>query len=399
MRILLVHNRYQLAGGEDVVFEAEARLLRRHGHDVHEHVEDNDTIDPSRRLRLALDTIWSSSRRTALQSIARANAIELVHFHNTFPLISPAAYGGCREAGAAIVQTLHNYRLLCPSATLFRDGRPCEDCVGRVLPWPGVAHACYRGSRMQTAAAAAMLTAHRLRGTWAHDVDLYLALTRFARERFIAGGLPADRIRVKPNFLPDDPGGARADGGDFLFVGRLDQSKGVETLVRAWASMPSPPPLRIAGDGPLAEIVRAAAAASPSVTYLGALPRAEVQAEMRAARALIFPSLWYEGMPMTILEAFACGLPVIASRRGSLEELVDDGRTGLTVAPGDPAALAAAVAWASQNPERLAEMGRAARREFEDHYRAEANYPLLMDAYETALRRRNDSPVSPRTAT
>jgi hypothetical protein len=196
MRQLLVHNRYQQPGGEDAVFEAEAALLQRHGHDVEQWVEDNREIPTTPTARLAAHTVWSSPAVRRLEAILHRTRPEVVHFHNTFPLISPAAYVTCRRQGVPVVQTLHNYRLICPNAMLFRDGHPCEECVGRVVPWPGVVHACYRGSRAQTAVAAAMLATHRVRGTWTRDVDVYVALTQFARGKFLRGGLPETRIVV-----------------------------------------------------------------------------------------------------------------------------------------------------------------------------------------------------------
>lgn len=387
MRILLVHNRYQQPGGEDVVFQAEAGLLRSHGHEVEEWVEDNRDIEGIPRVGLALRTVWSLPAARRLSAILDRHRPDVAHFHNTFPLISPAAYAICQRRGVPVVQTLHNYRLVCPNAMLFRAGRPCEDCLGRVVAWPGVVHACYRGSRAQSAVTATMLAVHRLRGTWRHDVDLYIALTEFARRKFLAGGLPEERIVVKPNFvtLKGRPAGPPAEG--FLFAGRLSEEKGVRALLEAWRSLPSTILLRVAGTGPLAPLVERAARELPNVHYLGGLSHDELLGELAAAQALVFPSEWYEGLPMVILEAFACGRPVLAARRGAAEEIVAEGLTGSLWEPGDPANLATLVRRAAAQPERLVAMGTNARREYEQRYSAEANYRQLIEIYRRARQR------------
>ncbi|MGH2533359.1 MAG: glycosyltransferase family 4 protein [Thermomicrobiales bacterium] len=385
MRVLLVHNRYQYAGGEDAVFAAEGALLRQHGHEVVEYVDDNDRIDGINHLRLAVDTIWSRDAHARLRALIRERRPQVAHFHNTFPLISPAAYAACQAEGVAVVQTLHNYRLICPAANLFRDGRVCEDCLGRPLPWPGVRHACYRGSRAQTAVAAAMLTTHRLRRTWQRDVDLYIALTEFSRQKLIAGGLPPEKCVVKPNFIEPDPGAKMTAGDFFLFVGRLTVDKGVRTLLQAWRSGLPPTRLHIAGDGPLVATVEEATVAT-GIHFWGRIPQSAVLDQMHGARALVFPSEWYESFPVTIVEAFACGLPVIAARLGAMPEIVDDGRTGILFTPGDAKDLAAKVAWAWDHPTELSRMGVEARREYEAKYTAEANYGLLKNIYARTIR-------------
>jgi len=386
VHVLLAHNRYQRPGGEDVVFEAETALLRAHGHQVSHYIEDNSEIGYLNRPSVALGTIWSPRARRRLRRLLAENKPELVHFHNTFPLISPAAYVTCREAGIPVVQTLHNYRLICPNGLLFRDGHPCEDCVSRVAAaWPGVLHACYRNSRPQSAVVAAMLAVHRLRRTWSRDVSLYIALTDFARNKFIAGGLPAAKIVVKPNFVTPDPGAAPAEKACFLFVGRLSEEKGIRTLLRAWARWDSRIPLRIVGSGPLEGLVRSAAGASDRIRYLGQLERAAVFQQMRSAHALVFPSQWYEALPVTLLEAFACGLPVIAADLGAAREIVRHGQTGLLFPAGDDHGLEQQLSWAGRHLDALGPMGVAARQEYEAKYTAESNYRRLLEIYHLAI--------------
>ena len=390
MRILSVHNRYQEPGGEDTVFEAEASLLESRGHDVQRLEFDNHEIDAGASLvarsHLAIRTIWSRTGSERVVAAVREGEVDLVHFHNTFPLVSPAAYAACQHLGVPVVQTLHNYRMLCPDAYLFRDGQPCGQCVGKAIPWPGVTHACYHDSRPQTAVIATMLAAHRLRGTWRNDIDRYIVLTEFARQKFVVGGSPPEKLVVKPNFVATESGTYRPlPRSPFLFAGRLAPQKGITTLLAAWERLPCPPPLRIIGTGPLDAQVTETAAAQPSIQPMGRRPRADVLDKMRTARALVFPSEWYEGFPMTICEAFACGTPVIGSRLGAMAEIINDGQTGLLFTPGDADDLAAKVRWAWEHPEEMRRMGEAARREYEEKYTPERNFEMLMDIYHQAI--------------
>jgi len=392
MRILLVHNYYQQPGGEDVVFAAEEALLSRNGHEVIRYTEDNRRIDGMDRLSAAVATIWSVPTKDRLRALLREARPDVAHFHNIFPLISPSAYSACREAGVPVVQTLHNYRLLCPTATFFREGRICEDCLHKTPPWPGALHGCYRKSASQTALVGAMLTVHRWLKTWDRQVDLYVALTEFSREKFIQGGFPGNKIAVKPNFVAPDPG-PRTDGGDYaLFVGRIAEEKGVRTLLRAWRSLRDIP-LKVVGDGPLGEEMRAFIDAEKlaTVEFLGARPHEEVVARIKGAQFLIFPSEWYETFGRVVIEAFACGVPVLASRLGAMTEIVEDGSTGLLFHPGDPEDLAAKVRWASENSAAMRSMGKSARKEYEEKYTPDGNYRLLLDVYRRAMQGTDNS--------
>jgi len=387
--VLLVHNRYQQAGGEDVVFEAEARLLADRGHRVAQFVVDNAAIpvdrSPIQAIRLAVETTWSFRAAARMRRMIQRFRPDVVHAHNTFPLISPSIHAAAHGPGIGTVQTLHNYRLICPAATLFRDGHVCHDCIGQAIPWPSVRHECYRDSATQSLAVATMLTIHRARGTWTRDVDVIVVLTEFARQQLVAGGLPPDRLVVKPNFLAPDPGPGAGRGDQFLFVGRLDALKGIGTLLEAWGSLAIP--LRIVGDGPLRPEVEAAAAGSPHITYLGRLDRQGVIDELRTARAIIFPSIWYEGLPMTIIEAFACATPVIASNLGGMSEMISDGSTGLLADPGDAVRLAELVRWSSGNTAALDAIGAAGRSRYIKLYTADRHYDAVMAIYSRARSR------------
>lgn len=395
LSVLVVHNFYREPGGEDQVFEAETALLERHGHRVVRYTRHNDHVREGSPLSLATATVWNRETHRELRELLRHERPTVAHFHNTLPLVSPAAYYACRAEGVPVVQTLHNYRLVCPKATLLREGRVCEDCVGRAFPWPAVRHACYRDNRGATAAVAAMLLTHRAAGTYRRAVDRYIALTEFARSKLVEGGLPADRIVVKPNFLQES-GEFRRESGDFaLYVGRLASEKGVDVMLRAWRRLDGGPALRIVGDGPLADEVADAAASLPNVEWLGRRPHDEVLELMRRAAFLVFPSVWYEGFPMTLVEAFSCGLPIVTSRLGSMEEIVDDRDTGLHFTPGDDEELAERARWLWERPEVRSGMEEAARGTFERRYSAEVNYRLLLDVYEEVLRDR-ELPEAPR---
>lgn len=386
-RILVVHNAYQYRGGEDTVVEAEAALLLSRGHEVDTWLRSNDEVREMSLPVLASGTLWSGRTTRELADRVRRSRPDVIHVHNTFPLISPSLYWAAARAGVPVVQTLHNFRLLCPQAMFLRQGRICEDCLGHA-PWRGVARRCYRGSMPQSALLAGMLELHRALGTYTRKVSRFIALNGFCRDKFIQGGLPAGKIAVKPNFVAwedtrvPEPGSARERAG-FLFVGRLSGEKGVAVLARAFAELTGAD-LRVAGTGPEAERLQGLAGA----TLLGALPGEAVRAEMDRALALVMPSICYENFPRTLVEAYACGLPVIASRLGAMAELVRDGETGLLFEPGDAADLAAKMRWAQAHPEIMAAMGQAARAEYEAKYTPEINYRQLMAIYEAAIRDR-----------
>jgi glycosyltransferase involved in cell wall biosynthesis len=387
MKILAVHNRYQLPGGEDQVFVDETALLEARDQRVLRYEVHNDQVKQLKRLALVKDTVWNSSAYRELGALIRRERPDVVHFHNTLPLISPAGYYAARAEGVPVIQTLHNYRLLCPVALLFRDGRVCEDCMGKSVPWPGVFHGCYRGSRAASGVIATMLSVHRAFRTWTEMVDLYIALTEFARNKFIEGGLPAEKIVVKPNFVAPDPGRGQGGGGYALFVGRLAPEKGTGTMLAAWEQLGTRIPLKIVGDGPLRDRVVGAARQS-NVQWLGHRPVSDVHALLGKADMLVFPSEWYETFGRVAAEAFAAGTPVIAADIGAVAELVEHGRTGLKFRPGDPEDLVAQVEWALSHPVELLSMREEARAEFEAKYTAERNYRALMEIYEAALERK-----------
>jgi len=391
-RILSVYNRYLTRGGEDEIFDSELALLRRHDQVVIPVTESVSQPHSLRQLvRSGTDVVWSRQWHKRFLRLMHESKPDIVHIHNTFPVMSPSVCYAARKAGAAVVHTLHNYRLVCPNAICFRNGHPCQDCLGRATPWPGILHACYRDSRLESAGVAAMLTAHRILKTWERQVDAYIALTQFERSVLIRGGLPAERVYVKPNFVYPDPGPRERDGDFCLFVGRLATHKGFPTLVRAWKHL-SGIPLRVVGTPTSAteeRNVSASTAVSSDIELLGMVSRDQVFDLMKGARLLVFPSECYETFGLTIVEAFACGVPVIVSRLGAMADLVEDGLTGLHFTPGDSDDLAKKVKWAWTQREQMAIMGREARREYESKYNAEVNYEMLLDIYARARKHRD----------
>jgi len=380
-RVLVVHNAYQQRGGEDSVVADEIALLRARGHAVESYARSNDEIADMSRFALAGQTLWSRRTTHDLVGAIQNFRPDVIHVHNTFPLISPSLYWAAERAGVPVVQTLHNFRLLCPQAMLLRDGRVCEDCVGR-LPWRGALRACYRDSVAQSAALTGMLALHRAIGTWRHKVTRYVALNEFCRRKFIEGGLPAERIAVKANFvdLPAPEGGPR---NGVLFVGRLSAEKGIHVLADAARLAPALD-IDVIGAGP----DEAPLLGLPNVHRHGFRDAAGVRGAMARAAWLVMPSIWYENFPRTLVEAYAAGLPVVASRLGALADLVRDGETGLLFTPDDAADLAARLHWAAAHPAEMARMGQAARAEYETHYTADINYRQLLAIYYEAIKAR-----------
>jgi exopolysaccharide biosynthesis WecB/TagA/CpsF family protein len=389
MKVLIIHNEYLNRGGEDSVVAAEIDLLQAAGHRIIRYTRSNSEITPQsliQKATLAANSIWSVKGSRALQEVIRRERPDIAHFHNTFPLISPSAYSTCHDAGIPVVQTLHNYRLICPAGNLFREGSPCEECIGKRSAWPGVVHGCYRGSRATTGVVAAMLTIHRELGTWRDRVDCFIAPSEFARRQFIEGGLPSQKLFVKPHFIHPDPGYRSAQSEFAIYAGRLSEEKGLEELLKAWKLAGVTIPLRIVGDGPLRkrlEVERDRLGLA-NVHFDGQLDHPRVLDALKRAHFLVLPSKCYETFSMVIAEAAACGVPVIATRHGAIAEIVDDGRTGLLFGPADAGDLASKIEWAFRHPASLAELGQAARAKFVSKYTAERNLPQLMAVYERA---------------
>ena len=381
MRVLVLHNRYRESGGEDAVVAAEGKMLAEHGHVYRLFQVDNDSIrGPVATLATALRVHYSRPSRRRVAAELEAFAPDVVHVHNFFPLLSPSVYDACRDAGVPVVQTLHNYRPICPSAYLLKDGRIWEVCVGGSA-YRAVPHRLYRGSLVGTLSVARMIEYHKRRRTWHRKVDRFIALTAFVRDKFVEAGFPAERIEIKPNFTADPGERGPAGAGEYaLFVGRLSPEKGLATLLDAWRDVDFP--LRVAGDGPLAARVRAAA--PPGVQILGRLDAAEVGRQMDGARFVVVPSEWFETFGMVVIEAFARGRPVLASRIGGMAELIDEGVNGHAFEAGSRRGLVEAAARLAAHPDRCALMGRAARETYLRRFTPTINHRRLIEIYRGA---------------
>jgi glycosyltransferase involved in cell wall biosynthesis len=386
-KVLVVHNRYRsrFVSGENRMVEQEVELLRRAGDTVVPYVRESDEIadfGSGARAWLPARVVWSPQDRRALTRLVARERPDIAHVHNTFPLISPSAIHALASLGIPTVMTLHNFRLFCANGLLFRDGRPCEECLGS-SPLPGVVHGCYRGSRAATAPIALSTTAHRWLGTW-NRVASFVTLSSFAREKVIAGGLPPARVVVKPNFVQPPSRVREGPGAQYVFLGRLTPEKGADVLVSAWSAELGR--LLVAGDGPERRgLEQQARAHGGTVRFLGSLSPQECGELLRSARALVVPSRAYEGFPVAVVEAYAHGVPVIAPAHGAFPEVVEDGVTGLLFRAGDAADLRARMRTLA-DPQRSLEMGAAARHAYETRYTPERNLRALHAIYGRAMR-------------
>jgi len=377
MRILVLHSRYLsgAASGENRVVDDEVRLLREAGDDA--RLWAPMMSREWRPSRAGFNAVWSQRASEQVRALIAERPPDVVHCHNLFPMLSPAVLRVAEAKGVPVVMTLHNYRLLCLPATLLRDGRICEACLGR-LPWRGVSYGCYRGSHLASAALATSLSVHRALRTF-DRVKIFLAVSDFVRSKHLEAGLPAARLRVKPNFAW--PAARRNGSGDyFLFLGRLSPEKGMDTLLRAWRDARAS--LVVVGDGP--EGPRLRPRAPRGVEFRGSVDPQDVSPLLARARALLVPSRSYDGAPRAILEAFAAGVPVIASDIGGLPELVEDGLSGLLVTPDDPTAWSGAVERLMDDAESE-RLGEGAWRSWRDRYSPERGLAELEAAYRAAL--------------
>lgn len=393
MRILSVHNNYKLRSGEEESRDLETTILREKGHQVDIYEESNIHLNPEAvPLNMVIRTVWSQSSYKQVRQRLQKKKYDILHVHNFFPQISPSVYYAARAENVPIVQTLQNFRLLCPSGFLFRDGKVCEQCLGKAVAWNSLLHGCYRDNRLATFPVAAMLAFHRAIGTWQRKVDRYIALTEYDRQKFMKGGIPGGKIHVKPNFVYPDPLPGEGSGDYAIFVGRLSPEKGVDTLLEAWQSLGKTIPLKIVGDGPLASDVAAAVARLPQVEWLGFKPMQEIYPLIGEAKFLLFPSKWNETFSRVAAEALAKGTPVIAAAGVSeMAGLVAPGKTGLHFAPGDAEDLVRKVRWMVNHPDSLSKMRKQARKAYLDQYAGQINYELLMEVYGAAQRKTVES--------
>lgn len=386
MKVLILHNIYQHAGGEDAMVLSESRMLRKGGHEVHvEYVQNREIIGVRKKVDVFIESKFSAARSKWAENLVAEHNADVVHVHNFWPLLTTGVHHGAAKAGAAVVQTLHNFRLICSNGLLLRDGKICEKCLTSTRAW-GVLNRCYRNSLVGSLAVSRMQAYALHQNNLVKNVNKFIALTEFGKSRFVAGGLPAEKIVVKANSisLPETDSSEDRSGG--LYVGRLSQEKGVNVLLEAARRCPEFK-ITIVGEGPLR--VELEASAPSNVTFTGALPSESVGSLMRKARCLIMPSIWYEGFPVTLLEAYASGLPVVGSDVGALSELILPGKTGFLFPPGNSDELAKLMRQASKSAAVFVQMGDAAVIQYRTRYGQEENLKILEKIYDDALREVN----------
>ena len=401
MRVLVLHNRYRQSGGEDGVARSEAETLRAHGIEAVEEAFDNEAGSAwrgTRTVQLACAAAWSHESSRRVRRICAEFQPDVAHVHNFWMRLSPSVHRACQDAGVPTVQTLHNFRLLCTNALFLRNGKICEDCLGKT-PWRGVVRRCYRDSFLASAAVARMIVSNRGRDTWRRDVDAFIALTEHSRAKFIAGGLPAARIFVKPNFVedPGQPASAPSASDVVLYAGRLSKEKGVAALLSAWAgaALGRHGRLVIAGDGPERATLEDQASllelAPPEVTFAGYQPAPKLHALIEGARAVVVPSIWYETFGRVVIETFCHARPAVVSDIGAIGELVHHGGTGLKFPPGDAAALGEALRTILGDDGLADRLGGDARAEYLAKYTPERNFEMLMRIYRLAIERKGNA--------
>lgn len=388
MRILIAHNFYQVPGGEDAVARSEAAMLKSFGEDVVTYERHNNEIEkfsPVKKIAHFLSLAHNKYSYRNLREVLRKHRPDVAHFHNIYYLLTPSVYQACRDEGVPVVQSLHNYRMICSNGLLFRDGHVCEDCLTKNV-WEGVKHRCFRDSAIMTLLMATTIDRLWKRGVWIDGVDRYIVASQFTRRKYVDQGIPLDKIVYKPHFIDPAPERRDKDAGYVLYLGRLSQEKGVDVLLNAWNSLVDIP-LKIAGTGPMEALLKnmVVDGGQKHVEFLGLLDQAKCQDLLREATLIVIPSVCYENFPRVVVEAFACGVPVIASGLGSLQELVEHSETGLLFEPGNANSLALAVRLCFENRLLVTRMKENARRVFEERYSARANYDQLMRIYQDVI--------------
>jgi len=386
MRILLAHNFYKNRGGEYSVYQNEARLLEEMGHDVFRFEKDNISIDNmslSEKVSLLWKTTWNAAIIEELRNVIRKIEPDLLHVHNFFPLMTPAIYKASKLENVPVVQTLHNFRILCANGSFLRNNEPCEKCL-EGSNFNAIRYKCYRNSYLQSFAIERMISTHQNRNTWNRLVDTFICFTEFSKSKFVQAGIEADKIKIKPNFLPLVPSSESTSEGPIIFIGRFESAKGAETLLKASIKLPHLK-FEVIGD----ELISIQKSRYQNINFNGRLPHDELINKLQKSSLLVFPSLCYEGMPMSIIEAFACSVPVIASNLGNMPNMVKDAYNGLLFETGNSDELAQKIEGLMSDKEQLRKMSDNCRQNFEERYTAESNYKILMKIYEETLQKQH----------
>ncbi len=387
MRILIAHNRYQQPGGEDAVVKTEFNLLKDFGEEVRLYERTNDEINHYsvvQKINFLWNMGWSEDSYNDIRRVLKEFSPEVVHFHNIFFTLTPSVYQACRDEDIPVVQSLHNFRLLCSNGLFFRNNKVCEECLDHKNLWRGVYYGCYRNSRLMTALMVRMLKDHWDKRTWLDQINLYIAFTEFSRCKYITAGIPPEKIAVKPHVNPNHSSWENSDKGYALFVGRLAPEKGVKVLLEAWKKRPLLP-LKIVGDGPLATELKKEAQNIKQVEFLGFVSQDRCGDYMKGAKFLLIPSLCYENFTRVVAESYSYGIPVLASSLGGFPEVVLDKETGLLFRPGDADDLLTKIEWFLSHENYRSSMQQNIRKVYATTYGARKNYETLMDIYKKAI--------------
>jgi glycosyltransferase involved in cell wall biosynthesis len=390
MKILQLHNQYFSGlGGEDTVMRLEKEMLCEHGHEVRQLIVSTAELKGASRLRLlqaSASSVWSTDSNESVANEMKAFQPDVVHVHNTFPLLSPSVYYAIHRSGSCVVQTLHNYRIACANGLLLRDGVPCQDCVGHTK-WRGLLHRCYHGSFAISGSVVAMQTVHQIAGTYSREVDAYIALTSFQRDIMVREGLPAERIHLKSNFLPA-ANSAHVPGErkkQIVYIGYIRRWKGTDLLLQAWTRLrPDGYRLVLIGDGPDREEFQRTFGNDNSIDWMGNRTNSEVVRVLAESKYLVLCARWYEGFPMALLEALSAGTPAIAPNHAAFPEMLERGKCGFLFEPSNAESLAQALRLAGSTPDNEWREQSAAAFEKAAEFTSGSNYGRLMEIYEAA---------------
>lgn len=392
MRILFIHNRYKQFGGEDVAVEMETSILAEKGHDVRTIFFDNNLIRGFiAKIKTGLSAVYNFSSARIVSNAIKDFKPDIIHIHNLFFIASPSILYATKKHKLPVVLTLHNYRLICANALLLRNNNVCELCIQKRFPLAGIKYKCYRNSASASALIIAITGIHKLLTTWEKKITAFITLNEFSRSKLLYSSLKVspDKMITKPNFVPDPGNGEEQREDFFLFAGRIVKEKGVHVLARAFADMPQQKVV-IVGDGSEKKNLEKEFKDYKNISFTGLLDKFQVKEYMKRCKAFICPSIWYEGAPLTIIEAFATGTPVIVSRLGSMIDSIKDGYNGLHFTAGDANDLRKKVGLFILQTEQSDDFYKNARQTYLEKYHPEVHYNAIMKIYRAAITKNND---------
>jgi glycosyltransferase involved in cell wall biosynthesis len=387
MKILFVHNKYKFRGGEDATLQMEVELLAGKGHEVNVLQFDNDDIDGLfSKIKTGLRALYNGRSAQLLEQRIKNFKPDVVHVHNLFFTASPSVLYKAKAMHVPVIMTIHNYRLICANALLLRDNHVCELCVNKTFPLDGIRYKCYRGSAAESALVTSITSIHKILSTWKNKIDQFIVVSNFMKEKLQHSSLqlPENKTVVLPNLSEDLAPGSGSRSDYFLFAGRLSYEKGIDILLESFANLPQIK-LVIAGDGPLKEMVMQRIQNLPNITYAGLQTKEQVASLMKECKALVFPSRWYEGMPITIIESFATGTPIIAAQIGAMPEMIQDGYNGFLFEAGNSVALAHRIRQFESMNEQAEQLYKDARQTYIDRYHPDIHYNSLLTIYEKTI--------------